>query len=77
LASAPGAPQARGLRGHRGLGVYFWTRKLKSRDIDMYIDQDNFYKLQAEALKAGFPIKRNLRLKKFEELIDEVETDIL
>ena len=59
-----------------GWGVYFWTRKLKSRDIDIYIDQDNFYKLQAEALKASFPIKRNPRLKKFEALIDGVETDI-
>jgi hypothetical protein len=59
-----------------GWGVYFWTRKLKSRDIDVYIDQDNFYMLQAEALKAGFPIKRNPRLKKFEALIDGVEIDI-
>lgn len=59
-----------------GWGVYFWTRKLKSRDIDIYIDQDNFYRLQAEALKACFPIKRNPRLKKFEALIDGVETDI-
>jgi len=59
-----------------GWGVYFWTKKLKSRDIDIYIDQDNFYRLQAEALKAGFLIKRNPRLKKFEALIDGVEIDI-
>lgn len=59
-----------------GWGVYFWTRKLKSRDVDLYIDQENFYKLQAEALERGFTIKRNPRLKKFEVLIDDVETDI-
>lgn len=59
-----------------GWGVYLWARKLKSRDIDIYMDQDNFYRLQAAALKAGFAIKRNPRLKKFEALIDGVEVDI-
>lgn len=59
-----------------GWGVYLWARKLKSRDIDIYIDQDNFYRLQDEALKAGFTLKRNPRLKKFEVLIEGVEVDI-
>jgi hypothetical protein len=59
-----------------GWGVYLWARKLKSRDIDIYMDQDNFYGLQTEALKAGFTIKRNPRLKKFEALIEGVEVDI-
>ncbi len=59
-----------------GWGVYFWTRKLKSRDIDLYIDQENFYKLQAKAIERGFTLKRNPRLKKFEMLIGGVETDI-
>jgi len=59
-----------------GWGVYLWARKLKSRDIDIYMDQDNFYGLQAQALKAGFTIKRNPRLKKFEALIEGVEVDI-
>lgn len=59
-----------------GWGVYFWARKLKSRDIDIYMDQENFYRLQAEALKAGFTTKRNPRLKKFEVLIEGVEVDI-
>jgi len=59
-----------------GWGVHLWARKLKSRDIDIYMDQDNFYRLQAEALKAGFTIKRNPRLKKFEALIEGVEVDI-
>lgn len=59
-----------------GWGVYFWARRLKSRDIDVYIDQDNFYRFQAEAVKAGMTIKRNPRLKKFEVLIEDVEVDI-
>lgn len=59
-----------------GWGVYLWTRKLKSRDIDIYIDQDNFYELQRRALELGFLVKRNPRLKKFEAVIEGVEVDI-
>jgi hypothetical protein len=59
-----------------GWGVYMWTRKLKSRDIDIYIDQENFYKLQSELLQKNYALKRNVRLKKFEAIIDDVEVDI-
>ena len=59
-----------------GWGVYFWAKKLKSRDIDIYIDQENFYALQVEALNGDFTIKRNPRLKEFEVLMDGVEVDI-
>jgi hypothetical protein len=59
-----------------GWGVYFWTRKLKSRDIDVYIDQKNFYKLQSELTQKGYALKRNVRLMKFEALISDVELDI-
>lgn len=59
-----------------GWGVYLWTRKLKSRDIDVYIDQKNFYKLQSELTQKGHALKRNVRLMKFEALISDVEVDI-
>jgi hypothetical protein len=59
-----------------GWGVYLWTRKLKSRDIDIYIDQKNFYKLQSELTQKGYGLKRNVRLLKFEALISDVEVDI-
>jgi hypothetical protein len=59
-----------------GWGVYMWTRKLKSRDIDIYIDQENFYRLQSELLYRGYALKRNVRLMKFEALIGDVEVDI-
>jgi len=59
-----------------GWGVYMWTRKLKSRDIDIYIDQENFYKLQSELLQKNYALKRNVRLKKFEAIIGDVEVDI-
>jgi len=59
-----------------GWGVYLWTRKLKSRDVDIYIDQDNFYKLQSELLNRDHALNRNVRLMKFEALIGDVEVDI-
>jgi len=59
-----------------GWAVYFWTRKLKSRDIDLCIDQDNFYRLQGELQKENVFINRNPRLRKFEAKFGDVEVDI-
>jgi len=59
-----------------GWGVYLWTRKLKSRDVDVYIDQKNFYKLQSDLTLRGYALKRNVRLMRFEALISDVEVDI-
>jgi len=59
-----------------GWGVYLWTKKLKSRDIDIYIDQENFYTLQSKLLQRDHALKRNVRLMKFEALIEDVEVDI-
>jgi len=59
-----------------GWGVYLWTRKLKSRDIDVCIDQENFYRLQSALLHRDYALKRNVRLMKFEALIGDVEVDI-
>jgi hypothetical protein len=59
-----------------GWAVYLWTKKLKSRDIDLCIDQENFYKLQQELLQRNHALNRNIRLMKFEAIIDTVEIDI-
>jgi hypothetical protein len=59
-----------------GWGVYLWTRKLKSRDIDVYVDQKNFFQLQSELTERGYALKRNVRLMNFEALIGDVEVDI-
>lgn len=59
-----------------GWAVYFWTHKLKSRDIDLCVDQDNFYRLQSELQKENVFITRNARLRKFEARLDDVEVDI-
>ncbi len=49
---------------------------MKSRDIDLYIDQDNFYKLQEALRDRGFPVRKNPRLRKFEAVVEDVEIDI-
>jgi hypothetical protein len=59
-----------------GWAVYLWTHKLKSRDIDLCINQENFYKLQQELLQRNHALKRNVRLMEFEAIIDTVEIDI-
>ncbi len=59
-----------------GWAVYFWTHKLKSRDIDLCIDQDEFYRLQSELQKENVFINKNPRLRKFEAKFGDVEVDI-
>jgi len=59
-----------------GWAVYFWTRKLKSRDIDLCIDQDNFYRLQSELQKENVFISRDPRLRRYEARFGDVEVDI-
>jgi hypothetical protein len=59
-----------------GWAIYLWTKKLKSRDIDLCINQENFYKLQQELQQRNHALKRNIRLMKFEAIIDTVEVDI-
>lgn len=59
-----------------GWAVYFWTRKLKSRDIDLCIDQDKFYRLQRDLQKENVFINRNPRLRKFEAKFGDVDVDI-
>jgi hypothetical protein len=59
-----------------GWAIYMWTRRLKSRDIDLCIDQDAFYVLQAQLQKENVPIAKNPRLRKFEARMGDVEVDI-
>ena len=59
-----------------GWAVYLWTHKLKSRDIDLCINQENFYTLQQQLLQQNYAVRRNVRLMKFEAIIDTVEVDI-
>jgi len=59
-----------------GWAVYFWTRAVKSIDIDIYMDFSDFFFLQSKLLEMGTKLKINRKLKKYEVQIDEVEVDI-
>lgn len=59
-----------------GWAVYFWTSRLKSRDIDLCINQDNFYRLQSQLQKENVFVNRNPRLRKYEAKLGDVEVDI-
>lgn len=54
-----------------GWANYFWTKKFKSRDIDIIVDFDTLDKL-----KKDFDLRKNEQLKKYEIKINEVDIDI-
>jgi len=59
-----------------GWAVYFWTHRLKSRDIDLCMNQESFYKLQSELQKENVYVNRNPRLRMYEAKIGAIEVDI-
>jgi len=54
-----------------GWAVYFYTKSLKSKDIDMIVDFS-----QLEKIKKEFPLEKNERLKKYQVKIEEIDIDI-
>ncbi|MEK7633767.1 MAG: hypothetical protein AAB437_02895 [Patescibacteria group bacterium] len=54
-----------------GWAVYFYSKSLKSKDIDMIVDFS-----QLEQFKKEFTIEKNERLKKYQVKIEEIDIDI-
>lgn len=54
-----------------GWAVFFYTKALKSKDIDIIIDYD-----ELEKFKKEFEISKNERLKKYEAKTEEIDIDI-
>ncbi len=54
-----------------GWAVYLYTRALKSKDIDLVVDYGVL-----EGLARDFPLKKNVRLRKYELSLGGVEIDI-
>lgn len=54
-----------------GWAAYLWTRRMKSKDIDIIIDID-----QLDYLKKNHDLKKNDNLKKYEIKIDGIDIDI-
>jgi len=54
-----------------GWAIFLFTRKLKSKDIDIIVDYD-----QLEKIRKDFNLFKNERLKKYEIKIEEIDIDI-
>ena len=54
-----------------GWAIYFYTKTLKSKDIDIIVDYDELAKFKKE-----FNIFKNERLKKYGARIEEIDIDI-
>jgi len=54
-----------------GWAVYLYTKALKSKDIDIIVDYSVL-----EALGREFPLRKNMRLRKYELALGDVEIDI-
>jgi len=59
-----------------GWAVFLWTKSIKSIDIDLYMNFENFYKIQSSLTEKGIFISFNPRLKKYNTKIEEVDIDI-
>lgn len=54
-----------------GWAIYFYTKGLKSKDIDVIIDFDNLNEIRKK-----YDIKKNDHLKKYEIKVDDIDIDI-
>ena len=54
-----------------GWANYLWTKKFKSKDIDIIVDFDTLDKIKKE-----YDLKKNENLRKYEIKIDEVDIDV-
>lgn len=59
-----------------GWAVFFWTKAIKSIDIDIYMNFKDFYKVQSILIEKGIFINFNPKLKKYSTKIEEVDIDI-
>ena len=59
-----------------GWASWFHTKTVKSKDIDMYINFEDFFNFQKILADRGIFISLNQKLKRYEAKIDEVDLDI-
>ena len=59
-----------------GWAVWLYAPSVKSKDIDIYINFDDFFKLQKELAEKGIYISLNQKLNKYEIKMDEIDIDI-
>ena len=59
-----------------GWATYLYTKAIKSTDIDIYINFDDFFKFQAYFSNRGIFINYNKNLNKYEIKTEDVDIDI-
>jgi len=59
-----------------GWAVWLYAPSVKSKDIDIYINFDDFFKLQKDLADKGIYIGLNQKLNKYEIKMDEIDIDI-
>jgi len=59
-----------------GWAVFLKTKAVRSIDIDIYINFNDFYRLQPVLVEKGIYINFNPKLKKYNTKIEEVDIDI-
>ncbi len=59
-----------------GWACWLYAKTVKSKDIDLYIDFKDFFRLQNKFSQQGIFINFNKKLKKYEAKIDEIDIDI-
>lgn len=59
-----------------GWATWLYSHASKSKDIDIYINFDDFFKLQNLFAKQGIQISLNEKLNKYEAKIGEIDIDI-
>jgi len=59
-----------------GWAVWLYTRAAKSKDIDIFIDFEDFFKLQKFFIEKGISTDLNQKLNKYEIKLGEIDIDI-
>lgn len=59
-----------------GWASWFYTKTIKSKDIDMYVNFKDFFNFQKILADKGIFISLNKRLKKYEAKIEGIDIDI-
>jgi len=59
-----------------GWAIWLYSQAAKSKDIDIYINFDDFFKLQNFFVNQGITISLNQKLNKYEAKFGEIDIDI-
>lgn len=59
-----------------GWAVWLYSQSLKSKDIDIYIDFNDFFKLQNFFVNKGIAVNLNSKLNKYEIKLEEIDIDV-